>query len=53
MVDDDRGGFRAGVIVADNFDGAAIPGAILFDNNNAVGGRFFRAEPREANGEHV
>jgi hypothetical protein len=39
--------------VADDFDGAAIPGAILFDNDDAVGGGFFGAKPREANCEHV
>ncbi len=34
----DAGGFGAGVIGADNFDGAAIAGAILFNDDNTIVG---------------
>jgi hypothetical protein len=53
MVDDDSSGLGARVIVADDFDGAAIPGAIFFNNNDAISRGFFGAEPRQTNCEHV
>ena len=46
------GGLGAGVIGADHFDRAAIAGAILFDDNDAIVGLLTGANARQTNHQH-
>ena len=47
------GGVRAGVISPDNLDRAAIAGAVLFDNNDAVVGLLACAYARQTDHQHL
>ncbi len=46
MLEVHAGRIGAGVVGADNFDGAAIAGAVLLDNNDAVVGLLARSYTR-------
>ncbi len=46
------GGLGAGVVGADHLDRAAIPGTILFDDNDAIVGLLTGANARQTNHQH-
>jgi hypothetical protein len=48
----DGRGVRAGIVGSDDFDRAAIAGAVLFDHNDAVVGLLPRSNARETNHQH-
>ena len=47
-----RSGLGPGIIGADHFDRAAIAGAILFDDNDAIVGLLTGANARQTNHQH-
>ena len=49
----ERGGRGAGVVGADDLDGAAVAGAIFFDNNDALVGLLASANARQTNHQHL
>jgi hypothetical protein len=48
----DGGGVGAGVIGAHHFDGAAVAGAVLLNDNDAIVGLLARSNAREADHQH-
>jgi len=48
----DAGGLGAGIVGADHFNGAAVAGAVLFDDNDAVMGLLTGANARQTNHQH-
>ena len=52
MLQVDGGGVGAGVVGADDFDGAAIAGAVLFDDHDTVVGLLGGANARQTNHYH-
>ncbi len=48
----DSSGLGAGVVGADDLDRAAVAGAVLFDDNNAVMGLLTGANARQTNHQH-
>ena len=52
MLQVDAGRVGARIVCADNFDGAAIAGAVLLNHDNAVVGLFTGAETRQTDHNH-
>ena len=48
----DGGGGGAGIVDTDDFNGAAVAGAILFNDNDAVVGLLASANARQTNHQH-
>ena len=51
-LEQDGGGVGAGIVGADYFDGAAVAGAVLFNDDYAIVGLLAGAKARQTNHDH-